>query len=107
MTLAANIALIVLAVMVAVFTILYIARSPWERNEIGRIYAGKSVLLSLVMIQIGLSVWISTEYPGRQWARLLIYSAGAVAYMPMIVSLWRHQQADRRRHRDQTGGDEP
>lgn len=98
---AADVALIVLAVLVAAFTVLYVVRSPWERNEIGRIYATKSVVLSLVMVQITLSVWVSAEYPGRQWARLVIYAAGALVYVPMIVSLVRHQQEDRRRYREQ------
>lgn len=94
---AANVALVVLAIMAVLFAAIYVIRSPWEHSEVGRIYALKSTLLALVMVQIALSVWISTEYPGRGWARLIIYTGGALAYIPMIASLVRHQRQDRDR----------
>lgn len=97
---AANIALLALAVMVAVFTLLYVTRSPWERNTVGRIYAAKSIVLSLVLMQITVSSWVSLDYPGRQPIRFAIYTLGAVVYVPMLWVLWREQQRDRRRVRE-------
>ncbi|NKS94604.1 hypothetical protein GS876_10250 [Rhodococcus hoagii] len=100
---AANIALLALAVMVAVFTLLYITRSPWERNTVGRIYAAKSIVLALVLVQITVSSWVSLEYPGRQPIRFAIYTLGAVVYLPMLWVLWREQQRDRRNVRRSRG----
>lgn len=97
---AANVALLVLAVMVVAFTLLYVIRSPWERNRVGRIYAAKSIVLALVLAQISVSSWVSLEYPGRQPIRLTIYTLGALVYVPMLWSLWREQQEDRRQHRE-------
>ncbi|NKR75850.1 hypothetical protein GS492_24895 [Rhodococcus hoagii] len=98
---AANIALLVLAVMVASFTLLYVIRSPWERNRVGRIYAAKSIVLALVLAQISVSSWVSLDYPGRQPIRLVIYTLGALVYAPMLWALWREQQEDRRRKRQE------
>lgn len=97
---AANWALLVLASLAAVFSALYVCRSPWRSNVIGRIYAAKSVVLTLVLIQITVSVLVSLDYPGRQPIRLAIYTAGALVYLPMIRSLLSHQQADRRARRE-------
>ncbi|MBM4482229.1 hypothetical protein GS443_02590 [Rhodococcus hoagii] len=96
---AANIALLVLAIMVASFTLLYVIRSPWERNRVGRIYAAKSIVLALVLAQISVSSWVSLDYPGRQPIRFAIYTLGAIVYAPMLWALWREQQSDRRRQR--------
>ncbi|MBM4489492.1 hypothetical protein GS935_20375 [Rhodococcus hoagii] len=103
---AANIALLVLAIMVAAFTLLYVIRSPWERNRVGRIYAAKSIVLALVLAQISVSSWVSLDYPGRQPIRLVIYTLGAIVYAPMLWALWREQQEDRRRHREEAKRDE-
>lgn len=100
-TQAANIALLVLASMVTVFTLLYVVRSPWEKSKLGRIYFAKCAVLSLVLIQISASTWISLDYPGRQPIRLTIYALGAVVYVPMLWALWREQQRDRRRKREE------
>lgn len=97
MTLAANVALLALAVLVNVFTLIYLVRSPWWRNHVGRIYAVKSVVLSAVLNQIVLSIWWDTDYPGRQAIRLTIYALGALVYVPMIWSLVLEQQRDRRK----------
>lgn len=92
----ANVALIVVAVLVVVFAGLYGARSKWWTNRIGKIYLAKSLVLSLVLVQIAVGVWWPGEYPGRQHVRFAIYTLGAVVYLPMIVSLWREQNRDRR-----------
>lgn len=97
MTFAANVALLVLAGLVNVFTLIYLFRSPWWRNHVGRIYAVKSVVLSAVLNQIVLSIWWDADYPGRQAIRLAIYALGALVYVPMIWSLVLEQQRDRRK----------
>ncbi|WP_187328496.1 hypothetical protein [Rhodococcus sp. WS3] len=95
MTLAANVALLALTVLVTTFTLIYIFRSPWRKNHVGKIYATKSVFLSLVLIQVSVSIWYSPDYFSRQPIRLAIYALGALVYVPMIWSLLREQQADR------------
>ncbi|OBK00053.1 hypothetical protein A5746_20940 [Mycolicibacterium conceptionense] len=93
----ANIALLCIAVLTVVFAGLYASRSRWWANRIGKIYLAKSLILALVLVQAVVSVWWQDDYPGRQIIRFVIYSLGAVAYVSMLVSLWREQQRDRRR----------
>lgn len=89
--LAANIALVACVVMVNAFTLLYSVRSPWWTHRLGRVYWAKCVVLVLVLDQIVLAVWWDLDYPGRQIVRFVIYSAGAIVYVPMTVSLVREQ----------------
>lgn len=96
MTFAANVALLFLAVLVTLFTGIYLCRSPWWTNRVGRIYVAKSVVLSVVLIQITVASWFSTDYAGRQPIRLAIYVLGALVYVPMIWSLLREQRRDRK-----------
>ncbi|MDI9914361.1 hypothetical protein [Rhodococcus sp. IEGM 1379] len=104
MTLAANVSLLVLACLVAAFTLIYLIRSPWRKNHVGRIYAAKSTILSVVLIQITVAVWGSPDFPFRQEIRLAIYALGALVYLPMIWSLVREQQRDRREPVDENSG---
>jgi hypothetical protein len=91
----ADIALCVLAVEQLVFTLQYVSQSPWWRTEIGRIYAMKSVIWTLVVLQVSLSVITSSDYPGRHWYRLSIYIGGAVSLALLIVLLVRIQRQGR------------
>lgn len=96
---AANTAMAVMAVMVTCFTGLYLFRSRWRSNRIGRIFAAATVFLALYLTQGAVAVWVSNDYPGRHLLRFTIYTLGAVAYVPMLISLWREQQRDRRDER--------
>ena len=98
---AANISLLMIAVLVNAFTLLYFVRSKWWTNRIGRIYLAKCLVLSAVLDQIALVLWWDADYPGRQYIRFFIYTMGAVVYVPMLLSLWREQQNDRRGGGDQ------
>ena len=93
---AANVSLVYMVALTTVFAGLYLARSKWWTNRIGRIYLVKSLVLALVLAQIVAAVWWDTDYPFRQHIRFVIYSLGAVVYVPMIVSLLREQRRDRR-----------
>lgn len=95
--LAANVSLIYIAILTTTFTILYAWRSRWWVNRIGKIYLTKSIVMSLVLVQIVAATWWAADYPGRQHVRFLIYTLGALVYIPMLVSLWREQQCDRRK----------
>lgn len=92
---AADVSLIWAALFTTAFVFLYGLRSNWRSNHIGRIFLGKGVLLSIMLWQIVLASWWDAEYPYRQPIRFAIYSLGALAYLAMVVSLWREQQRDR------------
>lgn len=91
----ADIALLCIGALAVAFAALYGGRSRWWTNRIGKVYLAKSLILALVLAQAVVSVWWQDDYPGRQIIRFVIYSLGAVAYVPMLVSLWREQQRDR------------
>lgn len=99
---AANVSLIYIAALAVAFAALYGCRSKWWTNRIGKVYLTKSLILALVLVQAVVSVWWSDDYPGRQVIRFVIYSLGAVVYVPMLVSLWREQTRDRKRRRDRS-----
>ena len=100
---AADVSLIYIAILSAAFAVRYAGWSKWWTNRIGKVYLAKSVILALVLVQAMVSVWWQSDYPGRQIIRFIIYSMGAVVYVPMLVTLWREQRRDRRdvgaRHR--------
>lgn len=85
-----------MAFELVLFTTIYIVRSKPFRTAIGTIFARKSIVFSLVMIHITVSVLIERLYPGRDVLRMVVYLAGAVVYIPMITSLVREQNAQRR-----------
>ena len=93
---AANVSLVYIAVAVTGFALLYGIRSNWVANRIGRAFLTKSVVFSVVLWQIVVATWIDVDYPFRQHIRFVIYSFGALAYVHMVVMLWREQQRDRR-----------
>lgn len=101
--LAADVSLIYIAILSASFAVRYAGWSRWWTNRIGKVYLAKSVILALVLVQAMVSVWWQSDYPGRQIIRFIIYTMGAVVYVPMLVTLWREQRRDRRdvgaRHR--------
>ncbi|MCV7230651.1 hypothetical protein H7J73_32055 [Mycolicibacterium komossense] len=98
----ANIALLAAAAVESIFTGLYFVRSNWRANRIGRIFMVKCVALAAVLIQAAVSSWWpGTDYPFRHQIRFAIYTVGALAYVSMTVALWREQQLDRDRAREE------
>lgn len=91
-----NVFLATMAFELVLFSVVYIVRSKPFRTAIGTIFARKSIVFSLVMIHITVSVLIERMYPGRDVWRMVIYLAGAVVYVPMITSLVRTQNQQRR-----------
>lgn len=92
----ANIALLVMAALVTVFAVLYLVRSAWWTNRIGKIYLIQSVLLAVVLDQIVLATWWDPEFPGRQHFRFAIYAMGAAVTLPLLIALLIEQRSDRR-----------
>lgn len=100
--LVADAALCVLATMQLIFTAQYFLRSPWWSTEIGKIYALKSVLWTLVALQVAASVLTESEYPGRQYFRTVIYVGGALSVF-VLWMLLRRIQAQSRANRAEHG----
>lgn len=101
---AANVALILVAILTTMFALLYGFRSNWRANRIGRTLLAKSVVLPFVLWQIVLTVWWDTNFPFRQQIRFTIYGLGAVAFATMVVSLVREQRRDREEDSAGTSG---
>lgn len=98
-----NGALLLLAVVQIGFTLQYLLKSPWWVNELGRIYATKSVIMTLVLWQVSASVISQSQYPGREYWRLVIYVGGALAMVWLWWSLRQYQRRgreDREQHGD-------
>lgn len=92
-------ALVSLTGIQVIFTLVYGFRSPWKTNRVGRVFLAKSVVLSIVLLQVSASVIWGVEYPFRVPIRTTIYWCGALAYVVMLVQLIREQQEDRARRR--------
>lgn len=101
-----NWSLFVLAVVQVSFTLLYLVRSSdgWRHNRVGRVYLVKSLVLSVVLVQISFSVIYKSDYWNRDTFRALIYPMGVVAYLWMMKSLLREQREDRARRRREGDG---
>lgn len=88
----ADVSLIYMGVLAAAWAALYGFRSAWYRSHIGRAVLAQSVILAAVICQGAVSQWVSHEYPGRHQIRFALYSLGAIAFVSMLISLWREQQ---------------
>ena len=90
--LAGSVALLCIALLTVTFTTLYVSRSRWWSNRIGKVYATKSVVLAVVLVQAAITVWWPGDYPFRLQIRWTVYAFGAVVYVPMILTLLREQR---------------
>lgn len=63
--LAARISLIYVSVFIIVFTLLYLFRSNWQSNRIGKIFLVKSIAFSIMLSEITVANWVDLDYPGR------------------------------------------
>lgn len=90
--LAGSVALITVAALTTVFTVLYVGRSRWWANRIGKVYATKSVVMAVVLVQAVVAVWWPGDYTYREQIRFCVYALGTIVYVPMIVTLLREQK---------------
>ncbi|QWY84732.1 membrane protein [Gordonia phage YungMoney] len=98
-----DVCLLAIAVMMSVFGLTYGFRSQWDTNDVGKIFLWKSAIVSVLFLQVALSSMTSSEYPGRDYVRPILYTLGFISYIAMEVSLVRRQQADRARVREVAG----
>lgn len=92
---AANTAAVPMAIGATVFAVRYAFWSHWRASEIGPAYLAFKIVMALVLWQIVFSVWVDTDWPGRQHVRYAIYSAGAVATVVWVATLMRVQKRAR------------
>ncbi|MBM4495698.1 hypothetical protein GS426_05830 [Rhodococcus hoagii] len=85
---AANIALLVLAIMVAAFTLLYVIRSPWDATGRAASYAAKSIVLALVLAADLRLVMGVARLSRAATIRLVIYTLGAIVTRRYAGALW-------------------
>lgn len=91
----ANVSLIYIALLTAVFTARYAFWSRWWNSRVGPTYLALKLLMTLVLWQIVIATWWELDYPGRQQIRFAIYSLGAVAVLAMINRLVHEQRRGR------------
>lgn len=89
--------LAVLAAAMWVFTIRYAFWSRWWTNRVGRVFLPEKVIMSTALTQVALSALTSSSYPGRDWARIVVYGLGALSLIVMTVLLVRIQRSDQPR----------
>lgn len=93
--LVANSALCLLAIEMIGFSFTYAYGSPWWATRLGQIYAVKTVLLTLVLMQAAASTLTDQDYPGRHYVRAAIYVGGALSMAALWVALRRYQREGR------------
>lgn len=93
--LAANVAIVVIAVAAWAFVALYGARSRWRITTAGRSVMYAMTALSLFATQVSVSAWLGSSYTGRDEIRFLLYWFLAVTLVNLVVTLLREQRADR------------
>lgn len=91
------------------FLIVYMTTAKWWRTPIGRMFViaqGAIVLVSLVVLA---SLIFGTTYPGRDWVRLIGYTAHAVGQTVFVWTYLVTRRAPRKEatHLPQTRMDKP
>lgn len=95
----ADSALAALAAVTVAYTIVYLLGQLWWKERVSQIYLSKSILISLVLVQISASVYIGNDYPARAWIRLVLYSGGTVMMVALLIMLLILQHRTRRDRR--------
>lgn len=94
--LAARISMTVLTAAVISFTLLYGWRSAWCANRVGKAFFAKSVIFSIMLIEMTLAGWWDAYYPERSLVRYIIYTSSAIAYIGMLIALIQEQSRTKR-----------
>lgn len=102
MTPLADALLLTAAVLAAAFVGRYATRSRWRLNPVGRSLMYVMGALAAVLAQNSASVYIGTDYLGREVVRLLLYAALVLTLLGLLRTLFREQRGplpfpDRRR----------
>lgn len=89
----ANVVLVSLVIPNLIFAVRYFLYSPYERTREGRNLLLQKVALSSLIFVLALSVVFGSEYPGRPFVRLVVFSAITFFFW---VELWQLVQVQRK-----------
>lgn len=87
-----SIAMTAAAVCAWTFVGLYVGRSNWRAEAIGKVMVLTNVFLALVLTQAALSQWTDQDYPYRDQVRIIMYTALAYGIGWKIALLLRAQR---------------
>ncbi|OTR12586.1 putative phage holin [Mycobacteroides abscessus] len=87
-----GVAMTAAAVCAWTFVGLYVTRSNWRAETIGKVMVLTNVFLACVLTQAALSQWTDRDYPYREHVRIIMHSALAYGIVWKIVILLRAQR---------------
>lgn len=90
--LTADCLLITAAAAAWVFTLLYLARSPWWARHVGRMLVAFTLALSLVLTQNAVGTWWGENYPYRGEIRDVLYEALFITLARLTLALYGIQR---------------
>lgn len=91
----ANVSLTITAVQAVIFAVLYGIRSNWRASSVGKVMLILSGVMAVALIMVSLDSWFVWAHPWCEIVRYVTYSFAAIAYVPMLVTLYSEQSADR------------
>lgn len=88
----ASMILVSLLIPNLIFAVRYFLFSPYERTREGRNLLYQKTAVSALLIVLALSIFLGTEYPGRPFVRLAVFSAITFFYWTETVQLIKVQR---------------
>lgn len=92
-TLAANILFTLFTLSAWGFVVLYALRSNWRATRAGRTVMYLAGSFAAVGSQVAVSIWLGSDYPGRDFVRLSLYYGIALTMLNLTWTLWRYQNS--------------
>ncbi|PXW34141.1 UNVERIFIED_CONTAM: hypothetical protein DES50_102769 [Williamsia faeni] len=81
-------------ITILIYTGVYFARSPWRSSVLTMIFAVKNLLVVFLIGQVVASIFLGSDYWGRDWFRIADYYLCGTAYAALAILLWRMQSHD-------------
>jgi hypothetical protein len=88
---ATRIYIITMTFSALMFAVMYAVRANWRKTGPGRALMYVHASFAALGLQIFLSVFLGTDYPGRTVTRLFLYLALTLALVNMNLTLFRVQ----------------
>ncbi len=89
----ASLILVSLLIPTAIFVVRYFLYSPYDRSREGRNLLREKIAIGGLLIAVTLTAFLGTEYPGRPFVRLVVFSALAYFFWIEVALLIRVQRA--------------
>jgi|GEM_PF-7093499 len=71
------------------FVAMYFTKTHWWRSETGRAIMYLTVALLPMLLAASLLAWLGTDYPGREWLRLVSFVGISTASWGLFITAWR------------------